>query len=285
MGRDKKKKSDHVGRLPREEGIGHDLEGGEEFFNKKGKLKGKHYRKELLLLQEELVKLQNWVTQNDRRILVIFEGRDAAGKGGVIKRITEHLNPRGTRVVALLKPSDVERKQWYFQRYVSRLPDAGEIVLFDRSWYNRAGVEKVMNFCTAEEYQKFMHQVPMYEQMLVEDGIIMFKYFLTISKEEQIARMEARKTDPLKRWKLSDMDMKSIKLYDEYSKAKLEMLSRTHTPYCPWILVDANDKKRARLNIIRDILSHIDYKGKEDAEVSLAPDPRIVKLYSHLVKF
>ncbi len=159
------------------------------------------------------------------------------------------------------------------------------IVLFDRSWYNRAGVEKVMNFCTAEEYQKFMHQVPMYEQMLVEDGIIMFKYFLTISKEEQIARMEARKTDPLKRWKLSDMDMKSIKLYDEYSKAKLEMLSRTHTPYCPWILVDANDKKRARLNIIRDILSHIDYKGKEDAEVSLAPDPRIVKLYSHLVKF
>ena len=254
MGRDKKKKSDEIGRVPRQE-IGMDsIEGSEEFFNKEGKLKGKYYNKELLALQEELVKLQNWVTQNDKRILVIFEGRDAAGKGGVIKRITEHLNPRGTRVVALLKPSDVERKQWYFQRYVSRLPDAGEIVLFDRSWYNRAGVEKVMNFCTAEEYQKFMHQVPMFEQMMVEDGIMMFKYFLTIHKEEQVARMESRKTDPLKRWKLSDMDLKSIKFYDEYTKAKVEMLSRTHTPYCPWILVDANDKKRARINIIRDIL-------------------------------
>ncbi|MGE4294315.1 MAG: polyphosphate kinase 2 [Campylobacterales bacterium] len=278
MSKDKKKK-EH--REPPKELI----DGSEELFNEAGKLKGKFYNKELIALQEELVKLQNWVIANEKRLLVIFEGRDAAGKGGVIKRITEYLNPRGARVVALLKPSDVERKQWYFQRYVSQLPNAGEMVFFDRSWYNRAGVEKVMNFCSQEEYQKFMHQVPMFEQMLVEDGIIMFKYFLTIDKEEQVNRINARKGDPLKRWKLSDMDLKSIKFYDDYTKAKVEMLARTHTPYSPWIVVDANDKRRARLNIIRDILSHIDYKGKGDASVSLASDPRIVKLYSHLVKY
>lgn len=279
MSREKKKK-EYRSPPPKEL-----IDGSEELFNEAGKLKSKFYEKELLALQEEMVKLQNWVIANEKRLLVIFEGRDAAGKGGVIKRITEYLNPRGARVVALLKPSDVERKQWYFQRYVPQLPNAGEMVFFDRSWYNRAGVEKVMGFCTQEEYQKFMHQVPMFEQMLVEDGIIMFKYFLTIDKEEQVARVNARKGDPLKRWKLSDMDLKSIKFYDEYTKAKVEMLARTHTPYSPWIVVDANDKRRARLNIIRDILSHIDYKGKESASVSLVSDPRVVKLYSHLVKY
>ena len=256
-----------------------------EVFNKKGKLKNEIYEKELINLQIELIKLQNWVVKNNKRMLIIFEGRDAAGKGGTIKRVTEHLNPRNSRVVALMKPSDVERGQWYFQRYVRHLPDPGEIVLFDRSWYNRAGVEKVMGFCSPEEYQKFMNQVPMFEQMLVEDGILFFKYFLEITPEEQKRRIEARKTDPLKMWKLSPMDTKSIELYDEYTKAKKEMLARTHSPYSPWIMVDSNDKKRARINIIKDILSHINYDGKEDAKISLASDPTIVRLYSHLSQY
>jgi len=256
-----------------------------EVFNKKGKLKNEIYEKELINLQIELIKLQNWVVKNNKRMLIIFEGRDAAGKGGTIKRVTEHLNPRNSRVVALMKPSDVERGQWYFQRYVKHLPDPGEIVLFDRSWYNRAGVEKVMGFCSLEEYQKFMNQVPMFEQMLVEDGILFFKYFLEITPEEQKRRIEARKTDPLKMWKLSPMDTKSIELYDEYTKAKKEMLARTHSPYSPWIMVDSNDKKRARINIIKDILSHINYDGKEDAKISLASDPTIVRLYSHLSQY
>jgi polyphosphate kinase 2 len=254
-------------------------------FNKNGKLKKSIYEEELELLQVELIKLQNWVIKKNKRVLILFEGRDAAGKGGTIKRITEHLNPRGARVVALLKPSDVEKGQWYFQRYVRHLPDPGEIVLFDRSWYNRAGVEKVMEFCTPDEYQKFMNQVPMYEQMLVEDGIILFKYFLEITHEEEKERIDSRKTDPLKRWKLSDMDLKSLSLYDEYSKAKDEMLARTHSPYAPWIIVNSNDKKRARINIIKDILSHIEYDGKNEAEISLASDPTIVNLYSHLINY
>lgn len=285
--KEKKEKEEKSPVVDRTKSEGHRSFWGDdnEMLNEKGKLKRAHYEDELLKLQEELVKLQNWVAKHDKRVLVLFEGRDAAGKGGTIQRITQHLNPRGTRVVALLKPSDVERKQWYFQRYVRHLPDPGEIVLFDRSWYNRAGVEKVMGFCAPEEYQKFMHQVAMFEQMLVEDDIIFFKYFLEIDAPEQKRRIESRKEDPLKRWKLSPMDVKSMELYDEYSKAKLEMLSRTHTPYSPWIIVDANDKKRARINIIRDILSHIEYEGKENASVALAPDPRIVNLYSHLVKY
>lgn len=256
-----------------------------DVFNKKGNLKRNLYETELEKLQVELIKLQNWVIKKNKRVLILFEGRDAAGKGGTIKRITEHLNPRGARVAALLKPSDVEKGQWYFQRYVRHLPDPGEIVLFDRSWYNRAGVEKVMEFCTPDEYQKFMNQVPMYEQMLVEDGILLFKYYLEITHEEEKARIAARKTDPLKRWKLSDMDLKSLALYDEYSKAKDEMLARTHSPYSPWIIVDSNDKKRARINIIKDILSHIEYDGKSGAEISLASDPTIVNLYSHLINY
>jgi len=256
-----------------------------DVFNKKGNLKKSLYETELKKLQVELIKLQNWVIKKNKRVLIIFEGRDAAGKGGTIKRITEHLNPRGARVAALLKPSDVEKGQWYFQRYVRHLPDPGEIVLFDRSWYNRAGVEKVMEFCTPDEYQKFMNQVPMYEQMLVEDGILLFKYYLEITHDEEKERISARKTDPLKRWKLSDMDLKSLALYDEYSKAKDEMLARTHSPYSPWIIVNSNDKKRARINIIKDILSHIEYDGKSGAEISLASDPTIVNLYSHLINY
>lgn len=251
-------------------------------INKNGKLRKEYYYKELETLQVELIKLQNWVIKKNKRILILFEGRDAAGKGGTIKRITEHLNPRGARVAALLKPSDVEQGQWYFQRYIRHLPDPGEIVFFDRSWYNRGGVEKVMGFCTPAEYQEFMGQVAMFEQMLVEDGVIFFKYYLEISKDEQKRRIVSRKEDPLKQWKLSDMDVKSMELYDEYSKAKTEMLARTHSPYAPWIMVNANDKKRARINIMRDILSHINYKGKEDAKTTLAANPEIVGLYNHL---
>ncbi len=256
-----------------------------DIFGKDGKLRNSIYERELEHLQVELIKLQNWVIKNNKRVLILFEGRDAAGKGGMIKRITEHLNPRGARVVALLKPSDVEKGQWYFQRYVKHLPDPGEIVLFDRSWYNRAGVEKVMDFCTPAEYQKFMNQVPMFEQMMVEDGVLLFKYYLEISQDEEKFRLDARKHDPLKRWKLSDMDLKSLALYDEYTKAKDEMLARTHTPYAPWIIVNANDKKRARLNVIKDVLSHIEYQGKENASTTLASDPNIVNLYSHLINY
>ncbi len=270
-----------------EEAIYHgipELENRDEAFKKNGTMKKEFYEKELKKLQVELIKLQNWVIEKEKRLLIIFEGRDAAGKGGIIKRLTEHLNPRGARVVALLKPSNVEQKQWYFQRYIQRLPDAGEIVFFDRSWYNRAGVEKVMGFCTTEEYHKFMRQVTMFEQMLVDDGIILFKYYLSISKEEQKKRLEARKKDPLKMWKLSPLDKKAIDLYDEYTKAKDEMFARTHNPYSPWIVVNANDKKRARINVIRDILFQIPYEGKKKAVTSLSKDPSIVNVYSHLLQ-
>ncbi|MEF3192453.1 MAG: polyphosphate kinase 2, partial [Campylobacterales bacterium] len=216
-----------------------------------------------------------------KRLLVIFEGIDTAGKGGTIKRITEHLNPRGLRVVALSKPSDIEKTQWYFQRYSSHLPSGGEIVLFDRSWYNRAGVERVMGFCTNEEYQKFFRQVTSFEEMLVDDGIMFFKYYLTITKEEQSARIAARKTDPLKMWKLSPVDLAAHEHYDDYKEAEKEMFIRTHTPYAPWIIVDANDKRKARLNIIRDLLIHIDYDEK-DRDAIGATDPHIIRLYSHL---
>jgi len=248
-------------------------------FNKKGKLKREFYEKELIKLQIELVKLQNYIKKHNLRLMIIFEGIDAAGKGGTIKRITEHLNPRGARVVALGKPSDIEKTQWYFQRYVEHFPSGGEIVLFDRSWYNRAGVERVMNFCTHEEYLRFMRQCPKFEEMIVDDNIIFFKYWLDITKEEQKRRLEARKTDPLKQWKLSPIDLESNSLYDEYVKARDDMFLATHTAYAPWIMVDANDKKRARLNVIRDLLSHIDYEGKDEQEAHLMADYDIVKLF------
>lgn len=254
----------------------------EKYFNEKGKMKEAPYAEVLEKLQAELVKLQNWVKANNKKIMVIFEGRDTAGKGGVIKRITEHLNPRGARVVALGVPSNIEKGQWYFQRYVSQLPNPGEIVFFDRSWYNRAGVERVMGFCTKDEYGDFLYQTPNLEQMWLSSGFTIFKFFLEISKEEQERRLKSRESDPLKKWKLSPVDKLAMDKWDDYTEAFEKMLSRTHTPYTPWVVVKADDKKRARINIIRDILSHIDYDGKDEENVCLLSDPEIASIYSHV---
>ena len=251
----------------------------ENAFNKKGKLKTKFYEKELLKLQIELVKLQNYLMKNNKRMIIIFEGIDTAGKDGTIKRILEYLNPRFARSVALDKPSDKEKTQWYFQRYVPYFPFAGEMVLFDRSWYNRAGVERVMGFCTHEEYLKFMRQVPRFEEMIVDDGIKFFKYWLNISKEEMYKRLKSRETDPLKKWKLSTLDWKSYKHYEDYQKAKEDMFASSSTPYAPWIIVDANDKKRARINVIRDLLAQFEY---DDKDYFYLPDENIVKMVSHI---
>ncbi|MEO1927974.1 MAG: polyphosphate kinase 2 [Nautiliaceae bacterium] len=248
-------------------------------FKKKGKMRTKFYEKELLKLQIELVKLQTWLRKNNKRMIILFEGIDTAGKDGTIKRILEHLNPRFARSVALDKPSDREKTQWYFQRYVPHFPSGGEMVLFDRSWYNRAGVERVMGFCTKEEYLKFIRQCPRFEEMIVDDGIKFFKYWLNISKEEMYRRLKARETDPLKKWKLSSLDWKSYEKYDEYQKAKEDMFASTSTPYAPWVIVDANDKKRARINIIRDILSQFEYDEKA---YFFRPDSKIIKVVSHI---
>ena len=217
------------------------------------------YFKELFRLQAELVKLQDWVVATGHKVVIIFEGRDAAGKGGVIKRITQRLNPRVCRVVALPAPNDRERTQWYFQRYVPHLPAAGEIVLFDRSWYNRAGVEKVMGFCTDEQYEEFFRTVPDFENMLVRSGIQLIKYWFSISDEEQELRFLGRIHDPLKQWKLSPMDLESRRRWEHYTKAKGVMLERTHTPESPWWVVPANDKKKARLNCISHLLEQMPY--------------------------
>jgi len=224
------------------------------------------YEKELTLLQIELLKLQNYVKEKGLRILMIFEGRDAAGKGGTIKRITEHLNPRGARIVALEKPSDKETTQWYFQRYAKHLPSAGEIVLFDRSWYNRAMVEPVMGFCTEEQHRKFLKDAPDFEKMIVNEGIQMFKFYFSVSKEEQAKRFKSRETDPLKQYKLSPVDKESQKLWFEYTLAKFMMLNATHTEAAPWTVIKSDNKKRARINCIRHILSHVDYPDKIPAE-------------------
>ena len=217
------------------------------------------YFRELLRLQGELVKLQDWVQHTGQKVVVIFEGRDAAGKGGVIKRITQRLNPRVVRVAALPAPNDRERTQWYFQRYVNHLPAAGEVVLFDRSWYNRAGVEKVMGFCTNEQYEEFFRSVPEFEKMLVRSGIRLVKYWFSISDEEQHLRFLGRIHDPLKQWKLSPMDLQSRVRWEEYTKAKEVMLERTHIPEAPWWLVEADDKKKARLNCIAHLLAQMPY--------------------------
>jgi polyphosphate kinase len=240
-----------------------DLENGEA---SPSKLKRKEYERELAKLQLELVKLQHWVKHAGLRVVLIFEGRDAAGKGGVIKRIIEPLNPRGATVVALGTPSDRERTQWYFQRYVAHLPAAGEIVLFDRSWYNRAGVERVMGFCTDEEYWDFMRSCPEFERMLTRDGIILRKYWFSVSDVEQERRFQQRSSDPTRRWKLSPMDLKSRDLWVEYSRAKDEMFRSTHTPEAPWYTVESDDKRRARLNCISHLLDTIDYED-------VLPDP------------
>jgi len=237
------------------------------------------YEEELRSLQVELVKLQRWVSKNKKRVVIIFEGRDAAGKGGTIRRFTEHLNPRSMRVVALTKPTEVERGQWYFRRYIRKLPDPGEIVFFDRSWYNRAVVEPVMGFCSEEEYQKFMAQVPEFEHMLYEDGTVIIKFWFSILKEEQLERFDSRIATPLKRWKFSPVDQKGQELWDKYTHFREQMFSKTHTSYSPWITVKANDKEIARLESIRYVLSQFEYEGKDKALTTLLPDPNVVMRY------
>jgi polyphosphate kinase 2 len=233
------------------------------------------YEQELQKLQIELLKWQKHVIANDQRVLMLFEGRDAAGKGGTIKRIIEHLNPRGARVVALLKPSDRERTQWYFQRYVQHLPSGGEIVLFDRSWYNRAMVEPTMGFCTDEENKRFLKDVPLLESMLIKTGIILFKFFFSVSKEEQLRRFNARETDPLKQYKISPVDREAQERWDDYTVRKFQMLNETNRTISQWTIIRSDNKKKARLNCIKHILSKVEYKGKIPAE-DLETDPEIV---------
>ena len=237
------------------------------------------YEKELRNLQIELVKLQHWISKNKKQVAIVFEGRDAAGKGGNIRRFTEHLNPRSTKVVALAKPTEVERGQWYFRRYIKELPNPGEIVFFDRSWYNRAVVEPVMGFCNEDQYRNFMVQVPEFEHMLYEDGLILIKFWFSISKEEQLSRFNSRLETPLKRWKFSPVDKKGQELWDKYHEYKEQMFSKTHTSYSPWITVKANDKKVARLECIRYVLSQFDYDGKDKALTTIFPDPNIIMRY------
>ncbi|WP_019570363.1 polyphosphate kinase 2 [Thioalkalivibrio sp. ALE11] len=242
-----------------------------EDYNKEGVLRRKVYERELRRLQVELIKLQRCVKAEGRRVVILFEGRDAAGKGGVIKRIMEKSNPRIVRTVALGKPSDHERGQWYFQRYAAHLPTAGEIVLFDRSWYNRAGVERVMGFASEEEVQRFLHACPTFERLLVEDGIELYKYWFSVSEQEQERRFQARVEDPVKRWKLSPMDLKSRELWHEFSKAKDDMLRHTDTAHAPWRMVDADIKRHARLNCIADILENIPYSDHPPEKPKLEP--------------
>ncbi|MGX4736305.1 polyphosphate kinase 2 [Kitasatospora sp. CB02891] len=234
------------------------------------------YEAELIRLQQELVKMQEWVRTEGTRMVVIFEGRDAAGKGGAIKRVTEYLNPRIARIVALPAPTERQRGQWYFQRYVEQLPAAGEMVLFDRSWYNRAGVEKVMGFCTEEEYWQFLHQCPTFERMLIEAGIVLRKYWFSVSDIEQERRFRDRLDDPMRQWKLSPMDVESITRWEEYSRAKDEMFVYTDIPESPWNVVDSDDKRRARLNMIAHLLSTVPYREVVRPAVTLParPEPR-----------
>lgn len=239
------------------------------------KMPRKVYDKQKYQLQIELLKMQQWVKATGQKILIIFEGRDAAGKGGTIKRIMEHLNPRGARVVALEKPNPREQTQWYFQRYIEHLPAGGEIVLFDRSWYNRGGVERVMGFCTETQYAQFMRQTPELEKMLVDSGIKLFKLWFSVSQDEQRTRFEARKEHPLKQWKLSPIDKASLDKWKEYTQAKENMFFYTNTSTAPWTVIKSDDKKRARLNAIRYILSRLDYDNK-DTEIAVDPDPLIV---------
>ncbi|MEV0084849.1 polyphosphate kinase 2 [Saccharopolyspora sp. NPDC050642] len=232
------------------------------------------YERELFRLQSELVKLQEWVRVEGARLVVVFEGRDAAGKGSTIKRVAEYLNPRVARIVALPAPSERERSQWYFQRYVERLPAAGEIVLFDRSWYNRAGVERVMGFCTEEACRLFLRQCPVLENLLVEDGLLLRKYWFSISQAEQERRLRKRMDDPMRRWKLSPIDLESVSRWDEYSKARDEMLAATDTPKAPWYLVESEDKRRGRINMIAHLLSSIPYREMPRPRVDLPARPR-----------
>jgi polyphosphate kinase 2 len=235
-----------------------------------------YYEVEKWLLQVELLKFQYWAKDNGTRHLMVFEGRDAAGKGGSIKRFTEHLNPRGARVVALNRPTEVEAGQWYFQRYVQHLPTSGEMVLLDRSWYNRAGVERVMGFCSDAEYELFMEQAPLFEKMLVDDGVSITKFWFSVTQTEQRTRFAIRQLDPVRQWKLSPMDLESLDRWEDYTAAKQEMFRRTDSDWAPWTTIKSNDKKRARINAMRHFLSQFEYDGK-DHDVVLRPDPRLVK--------
>ncbi len=237
------------------------------------------YETELQQLQTEFMSLQKWIAKHKMRVAIIFEGRDAAGKGGSIKRFKEHLNPRTSRVVALTKPTEVEKGQWYFRRYIKVLPNPGEIVFFDRSWYNRAVVEPVMGFCTKEEYDQFMVQVPEFEHLLYEDNLKIIKFWFSISKEEQKKRIDGRLSNPLKRWKFSPVDMKGQALWDKYTHYKDLMFSHTHTAFSPWIIVKTNSKKQARLESMRYVLSQFDYEGKGETGISLLPDPNVIMRY------
>jgi polyphosphate kinase 2 len=237
------------------------------------KVPKKAYEKELLRLQAELVDMQEWVRSAGKRVVVIFEGRDAAGKGGTIQRITEYLNPRLARITALPAPSDRERSQWYFQRYVAQLPAAGEIVLFDRSWYNRAGVERVMGYCTSEEYHRFLHQCSIFERLLVEDGILLRKYWFSVSDAEQETRFRARLADPMKQWKFSPTDLESYTRWEEYSRAKDQMMVHTDIPEAPWWVVESDDKRGARLNMIHHLLSTLDVEKVERPALQLPERP------------
>lgn len=240
------------------------------------KISRAEYEQEKRLLQIELLKLQKWIKDKGERVVILFEGRDAAGKGGSIKRMMEHLNPRGARVVALEKPNERESTQWYFQRYITHLPAAGEIVLFDRSWYNRAGVEHVMGFCSKPQYIEFLHQAPVFEHLLVEHGIRLFKFWFSVSRKEQYQRFMSRREDPLKQWKLSPVDLASLDKWDDYSQAKEAMFMHTSKQHAPWTVIASDDKKRARLNAMRVLLSSLPYDNRDDSVVG-QPDPLLVQ--------
>ncbi|MEX1662177.1 polyphosphate kinase 2 [uncultured Thioclava sp.] len=249
----------------------------------RSRMRRAQYEREKAQIQAELLKVQKWALETGQKFVILFEGRDAAGKGGTIKRFTEHLNPRFARVVALNKPTEEERGQWYFQRYISHLPTAGEMTFYDRSWYNRAGVERVMGFCSPSEYLEFMRQTPELERMFVRSGIRLYKYWFSVTQNEQRARFKSRETDPLKRWKLSPIDLASLGKWDDYTEAKEAMFFYTDTADAPWTIVKSNDKKRARLNCMRHFLSTLDYPDK-DYEVASGPDPLIVGHASHVVQ-
>jgi len=247
-------------------------------------LRDLNYQEQLFKLQAELVNLQKWVTKNKKRVCIIFEGRDAAGKGGSIRRMTEHLNPRARRVVALSKPTEVEQGQWYFRRYIKEMPNPGELVFFDRSWYNRAIVEPVMGFCSKEQYNKFMIHVPKFEKMLYEDGILLIKFWFSVTKEEQLKRFESRLASPLKRWKFSPVDQEGQNKWDIYTHYKDQMFANTHTTFSPWIIIKTNNKKEARLESLRYLLSRFEYEGKGNAGTTLLTDPNIVQRYHRTLK-
>jgi polyphosphate kinase 2 len=258
---------------PTPDAVRHAFESGE--YPYADRMSRRSYERQKAKLQAELLKVQLWAQETEQKFVLLFEGRDAAGKGGTIKRFTEHLNPRQARVVALNKPTWEEKGQWYFQRYLQELPTVGEMVFYDRSWYNRAGVERVMGFCEPHEYLEFMRQTPELERMLVRSGIRLFKYWFSVTREEQRRRFEARATDPLKRWKLSPIDKASLDKWDDYTEAKEAMFFYTDTADAPWVVVKSDDKKRARLNAMRHFLASLDYPGK-DARIVRAPDPLIV---------